>query len=245
MTNRFRALLAHIRMMSKNLPFVLVVIATLFASVGVAMTSAILFFLVDVYLQMGDQLPLVGAISLFAGAASLGLWVLLFNRLSKQQAWILLMVLMALSALLFTRLSPGEEHNLAYLICISMLYNCPAAALWALAPSLLSDAVDYDSVKSGHSRAGVFFSVYSFALKSSMALAASLALAVAAWYGFDATASTHSAQHVLGLHLSVGYLPIVCYLLSAAVIFFNPITAQRHRIIRRRLDARAQYLIEQ
>ena len=63
-------------------------------------------------------------------------------------------------------------------------------------------------------------------------------MAIAGWYGFDATVTEHSTESVFGLFLSIAWLPLPFLLLSGVCMQLMPITAKRHVIIRRRLDAR-------
>ena len=74
--------------------------------------------------------------------------------------------------------------------------------------------------------------------KIGLAVGAGIGLAIAGWYGFDATVTTQKPENVVGLVFAMVWLPIF-FLVSALIFnFLNPINSRRHKIIRRSLDFR-------
>lgn len=224
-----------------NKPLLLFIAAALLLSTGVAMMMANMFFLVDSYLGIGGQFAQTLVIGLLASVISLGCWYRLLTFLGKKACWVLCMLLITLSALGFCQLTPGP-NNFGLVAVMLVMSSSAAAGAAAIAPSLLSDIIDYDTWKSGTDRAATYFSLYTLTAKSSAALGGALALAVAGGFGFDATATQHSEMHLLGLHLAMGYIPAVFFLLSVIFMLLNPINERRHTIIRHRLDARETHV---
>ncbi|MDA9096015.1 MFS transporter, partial [Porticoccaceae bacterium] len=166
-----------------------------------------------------------------------------FAVASKKTCWCFCLMIVAVGAFGITLLKP-ESNNFIALAVFMFAVNATFAGLWALAPSLLSDIVDYGTLKTGNNCSALYFSLYTFTAKSSGALGGTVALGVVGWFGFDATAASteHSAQHILGLHFAVGYIPMLCFLLAIVCVVLIPMSKHRHRIIRRRLDARESRL---
>ncbi|MDA9096177.1 MFS transporter [Porticoccaceae bacterium] len=208
-----------------NRPFLLLIGAVFLISTGVMMISALLFFMVDAYLGMGEYYAIMMTAGLLVGVPSLGLWYKLMAKKSK-----IFCLVFGLSGMIFA--------PLAWLLLITILLNGLTAGVVALLPSFTSDVIDYDAWKSGQDRAATYFSLYTLTLKSTVALGGALALGIAGAYGFDATLSEHSEDSIRGLHLAIGYLPALCFLLAIPLILLGPITQRRHKIIRARLDQR-------
>lgn len=108
-----------------------------------------------------------------------------------------------------------------------------------MVPSLLSDIVDYSTWKFGRERAAAHFSVFTFLNKAAGALGGAVGLALTARYAFDATATTHTEETIIGLRLSVAWLPAALTLLSIVFISNIPMNERRHAILKRRIDSRA------
>ena len=70
-----------------------------------------------------------------------------------------------------------------------------------------------------------------------MALGGALGIMLFGWYGFDPSAPVYTAETTFAVHLALGWLPVLLFLLAILFLGLVPINAQRHRIIRRRLDS--------
>ena len=103
---------------------------------------------------------------------------------------------------------------------------------------MLSDIVDYSTLKYGTYRGSTYFSLYLFTYKAVFALGAALGLAIAGWYGFDPSNINHTNTQVTGLKLAMVWIPSLFVLVSIIFIVLCPITEKRHSIIRRGLDRR-------
>ena len=114
--------------------------------------------------------------------------------------------------------------------------NVASGAIWALVPAQLSHIVDYDTWKNGGERSATYYSLYNLVLKSSGALGGAFGLALAGWFGFDATSTSQSDSGVLGLHAALAYGPFLFFLLAMVFVYLNPINETRHRSIRKWLD---------
>ena len=134
-------------------------------------------------------------------------------------------------------LSPDKDGWILLLICMTLMYS-GFAAFGIIVPSLLSDIIDYGTWKGGSDRGATYFSLYTLLNKTVGAVGGALGVAIASWYGFDPIIITHSHEAIFGLRLAIAWIPALIILLSMFFIARIPITARRHAIIRRRLDAR-------
>jgi Na+/melibiose symporter-like transporter len=226
-----------LRAVFTNRPLLVLTAAHICTGFGSGMWITLLFIFVDAYLDLGPKFALVFVISFSLKIVSLRLWFVLANRWGKQITWIAGMVLVIIGTLGTGLLSPEGTGWLELLFCVALVY-CGFAAFSIMVPSLLSDIIDYGTWKFGTDRAATYFSLYTFINKSVGALGGALALAIAGWFGFDPTATSHSDVTVFGLRLSMVWIPTLFILLSIVFIACIPITGRRHAIIRCSLDRR-------
>ena len=221
-----------------NKPFLLFITAFALYAMGAAgMWNALMFILFDTYFGFGEQFALLGLIGTVSGLLTLGFWCWLANRLDKKNTWALGQLLFVAAVLITSLLQPGTTGMAALAVVVILIYVA-VSAVSALSPSVLADIIDYSTWKFGTDRAATYFAVYALVSKTSMAIGGSISLGLAGWYGFDPTTAVQTEDAVFGLHLAACWLPALLMLLSSLIITLLPITARRHGIIRRCLDAR-------
>lgn len=224
--------------MWRNRPFLLYVATSCVSGIGQGMWNGLMFIFADAYLGLSAKLPLIFMLSLMLGTLSLSIWYKLANRFGKKTVWCLGTLFYIAGLVGIGLLSPGEASFIPFLLLKSLVYIGLVASMVVM-PSLLADIVDYGTLKSGSIDSASYFSGHIFLAKSTSAIGGALGLAIASWYGFDATVTEHSANTMVGLYLGAVYLPIFFLLVKLMVIVLIPINARRHAIIRQRLDARA------
>ena len=225
-----------LRTVVTNKPFVMLLAACICKGLGMGMWAVLLFLFVDTYLGLGEKFALVFLISTGISMVFLKPWYHLANYWGKQVAWEAGMILMAIGMLGTGLLSP-DHIWLLLLLCVVLIY-AGLTTLAIMGASLLSDIVDYGTLKSGTDRAAVYFSLFTLINKTVGALGGAAGLALAGWYGFDPTQTVQSESAVFGLHLSMAWIPALLVLLALILIARIPISAHRHAIILRRLDSR-------
>lgn len=163
-------------------------------------------------------------------------WAWLSNRFGRNRAWAFGLATDALLRPLVLLLTPGHAlPGMAALIAISAFLSVPTN----FAPqAMLSDAVDYDFMRSGVNKAGNIFSVYTLVWKAASAFGAGGVLVLLGWTGYKVGA-VNSAGAELGLTLAYAVVPGILALCAAVFIVIFPLTARRHAIVRRRLEGRA------
>jgi Na+/melibiose symporter-like transporter len=220
-----------------NKPFLLFTTTLCLSNIGMGMWYGLMFIYTDTYLNLGDKLPQVFLVSVGISIVSLGFWYKLANHLGKKVVWGLGNLCYATALVGIACLAPEQSSFLPLLLMISFIYF-GLTALGATGPSLLSDIIDYGTLKSGQDMGASYFSIYLIILKAVGAISASAGLAIAGWYGFDVTATAHTTEGTFGLRLGALYLPVLFILLSTLLITRIPINARRHAIVQRRLDAK-------
>jgi len=222
-----------------NKPLLILLAGFFLISFGYGFYFGLSFIFADVYLGLGDQLPLVFAFSTFAGLAGAGLVYKLARYIEKVKIYALAVILTSLALTSLALLRPGTGSLVFFtgLTCVIYLGN---AIIQATVLSQLSDIADYGSWKFGVDRAATYFSAYLFLQKVIIGIGGALGLALVGWYGFDASAINQTDESIFGLRLTIAYLPAFLVFASLIVIVRIPINARRHSIIQRRISSRIQ-----
>ena len=226
-----------ITMIIKNKPLLIFLSAFMLTGLSLGMVVALQFIFIDSYLKMGEHFALISLISIVASILSLRVWVFLAARLGKQIAWCMGVVMIVIGILVMSALNP-EETNFQLLLIVSILGTCGGSAGSVIAPSVLSDVIDYSSWKFGVDCSASFFSLYTLAIKANVALGGALGFFIAGWYNFDPSAIDYSSDSIFGLRLAFIFIPAFIALASIFFIVLLPISARRHALIKRCLDNR-------
>lgn len=98
-----------------------------------------------------------------------------------------------------------------------------------LLESLVADVVDYDELKTGRQREGLYFGVWKMGNKLSRAVGLVLTGLMLSWIGFDETALSQSRAVESRLALLFGPGVGVFLLVGGIMLIFSPLTDARHR----------------
>ena len=222
-----------------NKPLLIFFAAYLFIGLGLGMWYGLIFIYVDSYLGLGGLFAQMFLLAFVAGILATPAWGKLAILLGKKTTLVLAVVLL-MASFSYTAVLRPEDTGFSELMVLKITNTLGLACLMAIAPAMLSEIIDYSTWKFHSEKAATYFSLYAFISKTNTATGAGLSLAIAGWYGFDATAtvSTQSTEGVRGLMLAMVWCPLVFSLLALVLLALSPINARRHLIIRRCLDAR-------
>ncbi|MBN8605509.1 MAG: MFS transporter [Caulobacterales bacterium] len=219
----------------KNGPFRLICVAYTVLYTGASVANTTLIFFISHYL---GQPELIGPVLLASfGCVLLGvpLWVMISRRIGKHRAAaISLIIAVCLSAILAMQLRPGDGW---LFVALMGFLGITSSAFLTLPLGMVGDVIDYDTLRTGHSRGGLYFGVWSFFQNVSPALAIGITLPLLQNLGFNAQGE-NTPQALEALKLVYCFGPVPFFLAGALMFFVFPLDARRHGIIRRRLEAR-------
>jgi glycoside/pentoside/hexuronide:cation symporter, GPH family len=222
--------------LSRNKPFLVLILAFLFSSLASGMWYGMVFIFVDVYLNMGEYFAQMFMGAFVLGALSAPLWSKLANLIGKKQCWALSTVALSGCFIYTSFLVPGET-KFAHLLVLKVIQTLGFSCMMVVGPALLSEISDYGRWKLKSDDDATYFSLYTFANKFSVAIAGAAGLAIAGLHGFDVTATTQDAMAVKGLLLAMTWVPLTLAVISLFLVMRIPMNARRHAVLRRRLDA--------
>ena len=223
----FKSLLVALR----NKPFVWLCLTYFIVNISFAFIKILMAYYIEYQLLMKAQTSLVMGLMLICVTISLPFWQWVSCKMDKGPAYALGMVFGALAVIL-TFFLPHKSTGLIYLI--SVLAGFGFSAQWIFPWAMVADVSDYDRVKTGQQRSGMYYGVWGLATKISEALAA------VGWIltGFGYVPNVEQTPHaLLGIRLFFGLIPAVFIFAAIPLLIKYPITRKSHAEIRRRLDA--------
>lgn len=220
---------------TKNKPLLLFLSAFVFAGLGLGMWYGLIFIYVDAYLLKGHWFAEIYLISFIAGVAFTIAWIKVAAMIGKKLAWIFAMILGVMSFVATFYIEPSNVTYFALLMLLLVNTLC-FTCVESLPQSMLSEIVDYSTLRFGTYRGSTFFSLYIFTYKAVFAVGGAVGLAITGWHDFDPASATHTERGISGLITAMQSIPVVLSLVAIFFIALSPITLKRHEIIRRRLQ---------
>lgn len=221
----------------KNKPLVLYISAYMSYGIGFGMWLGFLFVYVDIYLKLGEKFAQLSLWGMLVGALAIPFWYRLSLFLGKPHAWLLGLALLCVAFLTVNFLQPGPS-TFTPLFLINMWVMFSVGSLMVITGPMLCDVIDYGRLQENVERNALYFSIQGLMLKLQFAIGGALGLAIVGWFGFDVNAGQQTALGIIGVRLSISWIPICFMVLSMFFIAKMPLTEKRMEIIRRRLKAR-------
>jgi len=133
----------------------------------------------------------------------------------------------------------GETAFVPFLILISAM-GITGGANEVAPMAILGDVVDYDTLKTGANQSGNYFAFYSLIQKINYGIGGGVAFLILAAFGFDPKLAENTDFANFGLITTFAVIPAIFYFLCAAFAWKFPIDERRQKIIRRRIEQRAE-----
>jgi len=228
--------------LSTNLPFVRLLSAWFINGLANGI-PAVLFLLFLDHGMDADQVQRSMLIFFYFLAAVLAIpfWLRTSLRIGKNRTWCIAMICTCLAFVWVPALGPGDIYLFAIICVVS---GIGLGADLALPPALQADVVDYDTLRHGKARAGIFFALWSMATKLALALAVGITFPLLDFFGFS-TDGHNAPSTLLVLAVIYSIVPVVMKIVSIFLIWNFPLTAGRQAIIRARLESRQQRAAEE
>jgi len=186
--------------------------------------------------QMGDPTILTPLMGIVFGISilTIPIWIRLGNHFEKKS---LVTVSMVLVGLVFGLLGFIGKDQLSYAIALGALAGVGIGGLDVLLPSIQADVIDYDELRSGERKEGVYFAAWHFVDKTSIAISVAMVGFLLSASGFVA-GQEQSAQTLSALRALSGGIPMVCFCTGLLLFLRFRLTRGEHAKIRSQIDRR-------
>ncbi len=214
--------------------FAAYVTATLGLSINT--TLALYYYRYRLLLEEADVRLIIGVFMLVF-CASLPFWVWVAKRYERRTALFTGVICLGLmTCVVYPLFEPG---NVRGPLLAAVLGGVFVGAV-VLLEAALADVVDYDQLKVGYARFGLYFGIWKMGAKASRAFAIGIAGNVLAWIGFVPN-EVQSPEVAWRLALAFGPGVGVFLIAGAVLALAHPLTREKHARIRR-LVARRERL---
>ena len=224
--NHFRSLAEVL----KNPFFRPLLAAFLIAYIGVSINSTLALFYYDIRLNLNqNQINMILGVFILVWSLSIAFWVLLSKKKGKKgPAFWGIFLLGVMTFIAYPLFPPGNPH---WPLAASIAGGILVGAI-VLLDSLVADIVDYDHLKSGQKREGLYFGFWKMSIKLSRAIAIALSGILLQWAGYNGTELSREAQ---GERIAFLFGPVVGTFFAAGALIFlaMPLTAEKHAQVQR------------
>jgi len=178
-------------------------------------------------------LPLESAVFaclLVTSVVVLPLWVWLARKFGKQRAYMFGMIFWAVVQLLIYSIQPGQ---VTFILVLAVMAGISVSTAHVLPDAIFPDVIEWDELRTGRRREGIYYGVKNFVRKLTGALAIFIALQTLGWFGYQtppagATQFTQPASALQAIRFLIGPLGAVLILSAVTMAWFYPLTREKH-----------------
>lgn len=219
-----------------NKPFLLILIPWALNITGVTILSTVLQYYFTNVRNQPDKVTIAMLILLLVAIAFIPIWTAISKRIGKKLSFIIGML--ELASGIFLIFIAGPDASLGTLLALIAWCGIGFSTGYALPWSIIPDTIDYDYLKTGENREGVYYGIWTFTSKLGQAIAALIIGALLSLTHYDGAVVVQKSQAQLVIRLLFGPIGALFYIAAAAVLAFYPITAAKHAEIRAQIAAR-------
>ncbi|MEI7646192.1 MAG: MFS transporter [Chloroflexales bacterium] len=222
-----------------NRPYLFVIGIYLFSWLAVQFTSSILVPYVTFWLKQPQLIPLMLLAVQGSAFVCLFFWNAVSRRLGKKAVYMIGMVFWigVQAALFFVQ---PDQSNLA--LFLAALAGVGVATAYIVPWSMMPDVIEYDELRTGQRREGVFYGLMVLLQKFGLAAGQfiiGLVLQLAGYISTEGqTPTTQPDSALFAIRLLIGPIPTVILILGMITTAFYPLTKQKHAEIMAELARR-------
>ena len=224
---------------SKNRPFVILLIAYTISAIGSNLPATLILFYVE-YVLESNLADLFLLIYFITGIAFLPGWISISRKIGKKAAWLSSMGINTGAFLGVFFLGPGDEVVYGVLVFLS---GIGFGATLAIPSAIQADVIDYDEWLTGERREGQYIGLWSVAKKLAAAVGVGAGLSILGAAGYTPNVE-QSEQVKFVLRTLYALVPCVFNLIAILVATTYPISSKVHENIRKAIDNRNNGTLE-
>ena len=233
----------QLRIVFTNKPFLFVCTVFTFSWLAVQITASILVYYAIYWMQLSDsQVPVLMLSVMGTAVVVLPLWVWLSHRQGKKIVYAIGMAFFIIAQCGLIALQPNHKMWM-YVLAVFAGFGVSTAYLipWSLVP----EVIDYDELKTGHRREGVYYGFMVFLQKVGLGLAVFLVGVALEAAGFISREPGQPPPQqpetaLTAIRMAIGPLPGACLVLGLIAAWFYPISKHEYESIHAQLESRSK-----
>jgi GPH family glycoside/pentoside/hexuronide:cation symporter len=191
-------------------------------------------YVLEYIVEAPDKLALFFPFYFVPMIASIPLWIRAGRRFEKKWLWVFSMSLSGLAFGGFFFVSP---ERIPMLCALGAVAGFAGGCSQMVSPSIQADVVDWDELRTGERKEGMYFATWNLVQKSSGGVVAMLAGFALQYVGFEPNVPQNESVKFAMLAL-FGILPFACYAAGVVLLLRFQLTSHEHARIRAALEAR-------
>ncbi|MFA5398888.1 MAG: glycoside-pentoside-hexuronide (GPH):cation symporter [Dehalococcoidia bacterium] len=213
----------------KNKPYLLILATYISHIMAITVASGIVIYYFKYILN--DEAATTWAMLILIGTAILFIPVSVFlsKRLGKKKVYGAGFVIMAI--MLMVLFFFGHTQGVTFTLIVMFLMGTGFGFTYAMPYAIVSDAIEYDYLRTGERREGAFFGIWTWGLKIGQALAIFLMGVTLESMGYVANVMPQTASAQLSIRLFLGPISAGIFIIAAVFLYFYPITEARYKEI--------------
>lgn len=218
-------LIKSIKTTFKNKPFVMLVSAFFLTRLAFTLMQAVMIYFV-IY-NIGESRDAIGkllTVIMLVIAAFIIVWNWIGKRLSKSFSYVIGLTIVAIC--LFTSFWVGKG-DMNMLLIIGIVLGVGMSSHWVMPFAMMPDVIEYDEIKTGERREGIFYGVFGLTDKISRTLAIIILGWVLEFTNYVPNAEQNT-EALLGIRILFGPAPAILILLAIPILLIYPVNKKNH-----------------
>ncbi|HEY5706601.1 MAG TPA: MFS transporter [Terrimicrobiaceae bacterium] len=235
------ALREQFHLILANKPFVLVCGIYLCSWLAMQFTATVLPFYTQSYLRLSATTFQLLALTVQATALCLmPFWGWVSVKTGKKLVYFLGMSLWLLAQGGLMYLQPGAT---TIIFLMAFVAGFGISVCYLIPNAMLPDVIEYDELKTGRRREGIYYGFCIFLQKTALAIGTFVVGQLLAWAGYISSGPNEAtpeqpASALMAIRLAIGPLPAFVLIIGMILTAYYPITRESHRRVVEELDAR-------
>lgn len=218
-------LIKSIKTTFKNKPFVMLVSAFFLTRLAFTLMQAVMIYFV-IY-NIGESRDAIGkllTIIMLVIAAFIIVWNWIGKRLSKNISYAIGLTIVAVCLFASFWIGKGDMNML---LIIGIVLGIGMSSHWVMPFAMMPDVIEYDEIKTGERREGIFYGVFGLTDKISRTLAIIILGWVLEFTNYVPNAEQNT-EALLGIRILFGPAPAILILLAIPILLIYPVNKKSH-----------------
>ncbi|NOH00924.1 MAG: MFS transporter [Chloroflexi bacterium] len=173
-------------------------------------------------------------------------WMRISKRFNKVGAYIAGMTAWIVVQVMIFTIQPGETN---YLLVIAALAGIGVSAAYILPDSILPDVIEWDELRTGRRREGIYYGIRTLIRKLTGALVIFITLQILGWSGYQAPPEgviqfKQSDSALFMIRVMDSFIGAGILMGTIILAWFYPLTRERYQRVQRLLAARRNKNVE-
>jgi len=231
----------QLKIVLSNRPFMIVCGIYLFSWMAMQFTASVLPLYVKNWMRLPDsQFPLVALAVQGTALLMIPVWGTICTRIGKKPVYFLGIPFWLAAQVGLVFLQP-DQVNLMY--AMAFMAGLGISVCYLVPNAMLPDVIEYDELRTGQRREGIYYGFFVFLQKMALALGSAILGQTLAAAGFLSSAAGEAVpvqpdSALWAIRMAIGPLPALVLVIGLVCAFFFPINKARHAEMLAELAAR-------